>query len=71
MSEIPNLDNMPDCGYVAARSLAAWLGVSQVTIWRWVKSGRLPAPKKLGANTTRFNVGEIRGALALLTELAA
>lgn len=71
MNEIQNLDHMPDCGYIAVRSLAAWLGVSQVTIWRWVKSGRLPAPKKLGENTTRFNVGEIRSALVVLTKLAA
>lgn len=66
MNRIENLDAMPDCGFVAARSLAAWLGVSQVTVWRWVKTGQLPAPKKLGANTTRFRVGEVRAALAKL-----
>lgn len=66
MNRIENLDAMPDCGFVAARSLAAWLGVSQVTVWRWVKTGQLPAPKKLGANTTRFQIGEVRAALAKL-----
>lgn len=66
MNGIENLDAMPDCGFVAARSLATWLGVSQVTVWRWVKTGQLPAPKKLGANTTRFRVGEVRAALAKL-----
>ena len=67
MNRIENLDAMPDCGFVAARSLAAWLGVSQVTVWRWVKTGQLPAPKKLGANTTRFSVLEIRAVLAKLS----
>lgn len=66
MNRIENLDAMPNCGFVAARSLAAWLGVSQVTVWRWVKTGQLPTPKKLGANTTRFHVGEVRAALAKL-----
>ena len=67
MNRIENLDAMPDCGFVAARTLAAWLGVSQVTVWRWVKTGQLPAPKKLGANTTRFSVLEIRAVLAKLS----
>ena len=71
MNEIQSLDHMPACGFFAARTVASWLGVSQVTVWRWVKTGRLPAPKKLGANTTRFNVGEVRSALAVLTQLAA
>lgn len=71
MNEIQSLDHMPNCGFVATRTVASWLGVSQVTVWRWVKTGRLPAPKKLGANTTRFNVGEVRSALAVLTQLAA
>lgn len=66
MNDLQNLDHAPDCSYVAARTLAAWLGVSQVTIWRWVKSKRLPAPKKLGENCTRFNVGQVREALAKL-----
>ncbi|AAZ97957.1 Possible Transcriptional Regulator [Thiobacillus denitrificans ATCC 25259] len=66
MNGIQNLDAMPDCGFVAVRSLAAWLGVSQVTVWRWAKAGRLPAPRKLGKGTTRWNVGEVRAALASL-----
>lgn len=66
MNGIENLDATPDCGFVSARSLAAWLGVSQVTIWRWAKTGKLPAPRKLGEGTTRWNVGEVRAALASL-----
>jgi predicted DNA-binding transcriptional regulator AlpA len=66
MNSIENLDSFPDCGFIAAHTLAAMLGVSQVTVWRWSKAGKLPAPRKLGANTTRFNVGEVRAALASL-----
>jgi excisionase family DNA binding protein len=58
------LDQAPDCSLIPARTLAQWLGVSQATIWRWVRSGRLPSPQKLGENTTRFQVGAVRAALA-------
>ena len=59
-------DDLPDVGNVPARTLAQVLSVSEVTIWRWSKAGRLPKPRKLGANTTRWNVGEVRAALAKL-----
>ena len=47
-------------------TLAQVLVVSAVTNWRWSKDGRLPKPRKLGANTTRWNVGQFRAALATL-----
>ena len=59
-------DDLPDAGNVTARTLAQVLAVSEVTIWRWSKDGRLPKPRKLGANTTRWNVGQVRAALAKL-----
>lgn len=68
MNAIENLDDFPDCGFVSARTLATLFAVSQATIWRWAKDGKLPAPRKLGGNTTRFNVGEVREAI---TKLAA
>jgi predicted DNA-binding transcriptional regulator AlpA len=66
LNTIENLDAFPDCGFISARSLAAMLSVSQVTVWRWTKAGKLPAPRKLGEGTTRWNVGEVRAALASL-----
>ena len=61
-----SFDDLPDAGNVTARTLAQVLAVSEVTIWRWAKDGRLPKPRKLGANTTRWNVGQVRAALATL-----
>ena len=61
-----SFDDLPDAGNVTARTLAQVLAVSEVTIWRWAKDGRLPKPRKLGANTTRWNVGQVRAALAKL-----
>ena len=61
-----NFDTLPKSAMVSATDLSGLVGVSLNTIWRWSKSGRLPAPRKVGLNTTRWNVGEIREALAKL-----
>lgn len=34
--------------YITADELAARLGVSRMTVWRWSKAGHLPRPVKLG-----------------------
>ena len=34
-------------------------GKSRVTLWRWVRAGRLPAPFQLGLNTVGFALPEI------------
>lgn len=61
-----HFDELPASAEVPARALAGLLDISEVTVWRWSKIGKLPRPRKLGANTTRFNVGEVRAALAKL-----
>ena len=33
---------------------------SKVTLWRWVRAGRLPAPVQLGPNSVAFRGQEIR-----------
>lgn len=55
-------DSLPDAAYVRAPVVAALHGVSPATVWRWVKSGRLPAPTSLGPNTTAWQVGALRQA---------
>lgn len=64
---IENFDAYPDSAFISARTLARVFEVSEVTVWRWAKAGKLPAPRKLGMNTTRFSVGEVRRAIATLT----
>lgn len=63
---LSNFDDLPDSAEVPASLLAGLIHTSEVTIWRWSKVGKLPRPRKLGANTTRFNVGQVRAALAKL-----
>ena len=39
------------------------LGVSPATVWRWAKAGRIPQPRKLGANSTRWDSVEVQTAI--------
>jgi len=45
--------------WVSDQTLAAYYEVSRHTIWRWVKDGKIPQPKKFGENCTRFDFEEI------------
>lgn len=53
-------DSLPDSANVRLPVVAALNGISSASVWRWVKTGRLPAPKKLGPNTTAWSVGDLR-----------
>jgi len=61
---LAQFDDLPDSANVRLPVVAALNGISAPTVWRWVKSGRLPAPKKLGPNTTVWNVGSLRRVMA-------
>ena len=63
-----NFDELPPSAQVPALTVAAWLGVSRTTIWRWTKAGKLPQPRRLGSNTTRWAVGELRQAVARMAD---
>lgn len=41
------------------RALAELLGVSDMTVWRWERSGNLPARIKLGPNTIGWKAVDI------------
>ena len=45
------------------REVAKALGISRMSVWRWVKAGRLPQPRKLGGNTTRWDSKEVMEAI--------
>jgi predicted DNA-binding transcriptional regulator AlpA len=57
---LANFDSLPNTAYVRASVVAAWRGVSTVTVWRWAKAGHLPKPVKIGPNTTAWQVGALR-----------
>lgn len=59
-----NFDSLPDSANVRQPVVQALYGCSAATVWRMVKRGKLPAPRKLSQRVTAWNVGELRKALA-------
>ena len=59
-----NFDSLPDSANVRQPVVQALVGCSSATVWRMVKRGTLPAPRKLSTNVTAWNVGDLRKALA-------
>jgi prophage regulatory protein len=37
--------------YVNVKEIAEWLGVAEVTLWRWIADGKFPKPVKLGRSS--------------------
>lgn len=58
-----NFDALPDTANVRQPVVEALFACSSATVWRWVKSGIIPAPRKLSARVTAWNVGQLRAAL--------
>lgn len=57
-------DRYADSVNVSLPVVQGLFGCSRATIYRWVKNGYLPAPKKFGPRISRWNVGELRQVLA-------
>lgn len=61
---LANFDSLPDSANVRQPVVQGLYGCSAATVWRLVKKGVIPAPKKLSERVTAWNVGELREALA-------
>ena len=66
-----NSETTPRQQWLTDRDLAARYGVSRVTVWRWTRAGHLPAPRKIGPNTSRWSADEIEARDTELTRGAA
>lgn len=64
-SRINTIDALPDSARVSDREIAQLVGVAPTTVWRWAKAGILPQPQRIGIRCTRWNLGEVRQALAV------
>jgi len=66
--EVPTVlstfDQLPDCASVRLPVVMALYACSPATIWRGVRSGIIPKPRKLTPRTTTWLVGDLRHALA-------
>ena len=61
---LKNFDSLPDSANVRQPVVQGLFGCSSATVWRNVKKGIIPAPKKLSERVTAWNVGALRKALA-------
>lgn len=57
---LPPVQGLPSEGLVRLRVVLAVIPVGRSTWWAGVKSGRFPAPVKLGPRTTAWRVEDIR-----------
>jgi len=65
---LSTFDSLPNTSNVRLPIVMALYGISSATVWRNVKSGKIPKPRKLTARTTAWNVGELRSALFIVKE---
>lgn len=59
---LKHFDSLPDSASVRQPVVAALFACSGTTVWRRVRAGVIPKPRKLGS-ITAWNVGELRAAL--------
>ncbi|MDP1596903.1 MAG: AlpA family phage regulatory protein [Methylotenera sp.] len=59
-----DFDQLPNSAYIRLPVVQRLYGISSASVWRGVKNGTIPAPKKLSERCTAWNVGLIRIALA-------
>lgn len=59
-----NFDFLPDSASVRQPVVEALFACSAATVWRRVKKGTLPAPRKLSERISAWQVGELRRALS-------
>lgn len=65
-----NFDQLPDTALVPQKVLELLFTCSGATLWRRVASHVLPQPVHVGARSTRWRVGDVRAAMAALSEPA-
>ncbi len=59
-----NFDLLPDSANVRQPVVQALYACSSSSVWRGVKAGRIPKPRKLSPRTACWSVLELRAALA-------
>lgn len=63
LDSIKTFHALPDEAFVRQPVVEVLYGVSAATVWRMVKAGKIPAPRKLSARVTAWRVGQLRSAL--------
>lgn len=61
-----SFDELPDSALVPDLIVAELFSCHRTQVWRMAREGRLPKPIKIGLNSTRWRVSEVREAIAKL-----
>ncbi len=61
---LKDFDNLPGSGFVRLPIVAQLFACSHATVWRRVRDGKLPPPRKLSERVSAWNVAELRAALS-------
>jgi len=59
---------LPQEGFVRLPQVLHVLGIGKTTFWEGIKSGRFPAPIKLGPRTSVWKVEDIRNLISRIAE---
>lgn len=62
-SALKNFDQLPDSANVRLPIVMGLYGISAATVWRQVKAGIIPTPRKLTPRTTAWSVKDLRHVL--------
>ena len=62
-SALSNFNNLPDDALARVATVRVLFDCSVPTVWRWAKTGKLPAPVRVGG-ITGWRVGDLRKILA-------
>ena len=65
---VTNINDLRDIALVRLSVILCLLPCSRATFWRWVKDGRIPAPKKMGSKISVWSVGQIRETLKAIAD---
>ena len=61
---LASFDQLPNSANVRLPVVMRLYGISSASVWRGVKSGNIPKPRKLTPRTTAWLVADLRQALA-------
>ena len=59
---------LPQEGFVRLPQVLHVLGIGKTTFWEGIKTGRFPAPIKLGPRTAVWRVEDIRSLISNISE---
>lgn len=62
---ISRFNQLPDSALIGSTAVRGLVGdITTVTLWRWIRSGEFPAPRKLpGGRLNAWRVGDVRNFL--------